>query len=821
MAYDADGRSTSIVDPRGNVSGADPNLFRTAFTYDTDANRLTATDPLGNASVTTYDRVGNVASVKNPRGNTTTYTYDNANRVSKVTAPTVGATLYAYSTTGVLLSRTDPLARTATWAYDRANRVTKKTDPLGRFFTYGYDIAGNLTQIVDANANAATNPTLGTTTLAFDRLNRISTKTYSDGTAGVSWTYDTAGRRASMTDGTGTTTYGYDAGNRLATVTKGADTFTYVSDPGGNVTSRTYPDGRTVTATFNDAGETATVNDGNGAVTYAYDPAGNLNQMVLPAGVTQNRVYDRASRLTNINNQRAGGVFSQFTYTRDGNGNPTAIDVAGSGAATLDSQRNTFDTFDRLTKTCFTTTTCATANQTAWTYDKVGNRLTEKIGAAAVSTYTYDNSDQLTAIIGPGAASFTNNANGDQLAAGADLFGYNAARQPVSATVAGVTSAFTYDGNSNRTQITTAGVATAETVDINNPLPVIVTEKKAGVAVRTYSYAPGGTVLRYSDVAAATSGWYLADALGSTTEIVNPTGGTVATYRYNPFGTTRGTTLVGAGYTNNPLKYGGQQQDPTGTYNLRARHYNPTSGRFSQVDPAPLPAGSAFESSYVYGLNNPLRFIDPSGLRGQSTTCTTRVPIKSAAPQRLALTAPGGPQFDCESAWAKLLDGVFRVRPGALQGTKGLAVRFREMIQGGYDGAGRFPPGSPAARAEFEVHRVEYENQRVGGSGKRGLRKVLSDWKDNCPDDDPPSSVEVLQRLDVENWINASAPTWDQVSAAAHQVPASPSGQPGPNWLQRNIFNPINDASDAFWRELTKPRPAPRIPIPMPLPVPA
>jgi YD repeat-containing protein len=180
-----------------------------------------------------------------------------------------------------------------------------------------------------------------------------------------------------MTDGTGTTTYGYDTGNRLTTVTKGVDTFTYVSDPSGNVTSRTYPDGRTITATFNDAGETATVNDGNGAVTYTYDPAGNLNQMVLPAGVTQNRVYDRASRLTNINNQRAGGVFSQFTYTRDANGNPTAIDIAGTGAPTLDSQRNTFDTYDRLTKTCFTTTTCTTANQTIWTYDKVGNRLNQ------------------------------------------------------------------------------------------------------------------------------------------------------------------------------------------------------------------------------------------------------------------------------------------------------------------------------------------------------------------------------------------------------------------------------------------------------------
>lgn len=38
---------------------------------------------------------------------------------------------------------------------------------------------------------------------------------------------------------------------------------------------------------------------------------------------------------------------------------------------------------------------------------------------------------------------------------------------------------------------------------------------------------------------------------------------------------------------------------------------------FTQTDPLPLGAGSAFESAYVYGLNNPLVYIDPTGLRGQ------------------------------------------------------------------------------------------------------------------------------------------------------------------------------------------------------------
>ena len=36
---------------------------------------------------------------------------------------------------------------------------------------------------------------------------------------------------------------------------------------------------------------------------------------------------------------------------------------------------------------------------------------------------------------------------------------------------------------------------------------------------------------------------------------------------------------------------------------------------FTQTDPAPLGAGSAFESAYAYGGNSPLVYTDPSGLR--------------------------------------------------------------------------------------------------------------------------------------------------------------------------------------------------------------
>ena len=60
--------------------------------------------------------------------------------------------------------------------------------------------------------------------------------------------------------------------------------------------------------------------------------------------------------------------------------------------------------------------------------------------------------------------------------------------------------------------------------------------------------------------------------------------------------------------------------------------------RFTQTDPAPLGAGFAYESSYVYGNDNPLVYTDPSGLRGGLPGCPYSAnSIASNQPQMLAL----------------------------------------------------------------------------------------------------------------------------------------------------------------------------------------
>jgi RHS repeat-associated protein len=327
--------------------------------------------------------------------------------------------------------------------------------------------------------------------------------------------------------------------------------------------------------------------------------------------------FGRAAQLATITNTGPGNVaVGGYAYVRDANGNPLNVDVSGpTGIIVGESMRNTYDNGDRLTKTCFTTTTCVAANQSTWSYNAVGSRLTEKVGSAAVSTYTYDLADQLTAITGPGAATFTYNPNGDQLTAGADTFTYNTARQTTGVTVGGVATTYAYDGNGNRATVTTGGVVTGEVWDTMGGLPTLVAQRNtAGVVQRKYTYV-GATPLRYEDTVAGTAGYYQTDEIGSVSNITTATGAIGATYRYNPYGTTRTATSVIPGYAANPMRYTGQQQDPTGNYNLRARQYNPGRGAFTQTDPMPMGAGSSFESSYVYSGARPTVMVDPSGMR--------------------------------------------------------------------------------------------------------------------------------------------------------------------------------------------------------------
>ena len=101
------------------------------------------------------------------------------------------------------------------------------------------------------------------------------------------------------------------------------------------------------------------------------------------------------------------------------------------------------------------------------------------------------------------------------------------------------------------------------------------------------------------------------DHLSGTAVITDTDGEEVGSIKYYPYGETRNTS----GTLETDKKFTGQRLDDTGLYYYGARFYDPTIGRFISADTlVPSPMNPQAFNRYSYCLNNPLKYIDPSGL---------------------------------------------------------------------------------------------------------------------------------------------------------------------------------------------------------------
>src|SRR5512145_1539367 len=121
-----------------------------------------------------------------------------------------------------------------------------------------------------------------------------------------------------------------------------------------------------------------------------------------------------------------------------------------------------------------------------------------------------------------------------------------------------------------------------------------------------YYYAGGQRVAMRKGTGAVT--YLFGDHLGSTAKTyVNST--TTTEQRYFPWGGTR--------YGSSPtaFQYTGQRNDSSiGLYFYNARYYDPALGRFVQADTiVPDPGNPQMLNRYSYTLNNPLKYVDPTG----------------------------------------------------------------------------------------------------------------------------------------------------------------------------------------------------------------
>ncbi|MGE3911934.1 MAG: polymorphic toxin-type HINT domain-containing protein [Chloroflexota bacterium] len=99
----------------------------------------------------------------------------------------------------------------------------------------------------------------------------------------------------------------------------------------------------------------------------------------------------------------------------------------------------------------------------------------------------------------------------------------------------------------------------------------------------------------------------LADGLGSTLGLLDPSATPTTAYTYEPFGRT---TSTGA-FSANSARFTGREDDGTGLAYYRARYYSPQLQRFISEDPIGFAGGDANLHAYVG--NDPVNLTDPSG----------------------------------------------------------------------------------------------------------------------------------------------------------------------------------------------------------------
>ncbi len=626
--YDEIGNLISQTDPLGRV---------TRMEYDRNRMLTRRILPLGQQESFEYDAAGNQTRHVNFDGAVIQFAYDDNNRVMEKTLPGAPPTVIEFEHTpaGRVLRAGDD-----TFTYDARGLMATNTVPSGQTIAYSYDEAGNVATITTS---------AGTTSFSYDQLNRLSSVTDSSG--GVStYGYDEVGNRSWLVYPNRTRTdYTYDALNRLtrlATTNTGSGqiiaSYDYTLDADGRRTRIVEHGGRVADYTYDAAGQVIrerildpTLGDSDTA--YSYDAAGN--RVGLTRATTAERVsvayeYDGNDRLLRattsvevalgpaddagrcaqlggpaaaVGPRASLGLFlSIAALSLLGCAAPFALlrrraaegrrwcrrrEIAAAIALfLLPSFLVGPDRFFELH--CGALVFAATAEAydpppvvgvADFTYDDSGNLLTRSIGSQT-DTFTYDAENRLLTAeirIGPRPASVS----------------------------------YGYDGNGNRVRKTVDGAATRYVIDKNRPLAQVLLEIEdlPGGGTQTVSYVYGDDLISMSR-SGVSERYYHHDGLGSTRALSDASASVTDTYSYDAFGG----ALASNGATLNAYRFAGEQLDAhTGLYYLRARDYDPATGRFTARDPfGGLTHDPKTLHKYVYCANDPVNHVDPTGKIG-------------------------------------------------------------------------------------------------------------------------------------------------------------------------------------------------------------
>ena len=559
MTYDGMNNLTSVTDPMGN---------KTTYTYDAKGNLTKVTEPESVVTKLTVNENGQVTTATNPMGVKTNFAYNSYGNMTKATLPALGISSSAeYDDASRLISVTDAMNRTTAFAYNKNDFLTSETDAMSHTTSYAYDANGNLTTITNAKGGVTTmtydNATDwllsvefagATKQYAYNQDGTLADFTKPDGTT-LSYSYDELGRVTSD----GVNSYEYDDKLRLKSVTGGGKTLSLTYD-GFNRITATSCGGNSNSYTYDKNGNRTSVNN----TTYGYDKLNRLTSVTF-SGKTISYTYRKDSKLETV--AYPNGMTTTYGY-----------DNAG-----------------RLTSKQTTLANGTVVTGYSYVLDKMGNILeqTEQEPYNDVVQddedvdYTYTSGNRIKKA---GDISFTFDANGNTTKRGSEKYSWDALDR---LTKAGSTS-ITYDPLG---LIASYGSTTFTT----DPLGMgnVLSDSKSGA---TYIYGNG----LEARVKNGRASYYVTDVRGSVIAIVDESGNITHKYQYDEFG--KVVQKQEADY--NPFQFVGKYGVMYLTdhqYYMRARHYDPTIGRFLSEDPI------WSTNLYPYADNNPVMKIDANG----------------------------------------------------------------------------------------------------------------------------------------------------------------------------------------------------------------
>lgn len=564
-AYDSLGRLAMVTQDDGSEAR------NTTLAYDSDGYVSSITDALNRIVYFENDPVGRVTKQALPDGREINFTYDANGNLTSLQPPGRDAHVFKYTAVDQQEEYTPPDVGAGTnitsYSYNLDKQPVSVTRPDGQAINFSYDFGGRLSQIAIPTGNYTYSYIAST--------GQLDTLTAPAGGGSLSYTYDgfLATSETLSGDISGTVTWAYDNNFWVTQRCANSDCISFTYDDDGLLT-------------------------GAGAITLSRDAGNGLLTGTALSDVSTTRSYNGFAEMVSNTASYQGNALYDVSYTRDKLGRITQkIETIGGITTTYGYE---YDLGGGLVKVKKNGATVST-----YTYDANGNRI-----AHNGTTGTYDAQDRLTTY---GNATYEYTANGELK----------------TKTENGVSTHYSYDVLGNLRQVSLPGDITLDYVidgrnrrigkKINgtltqafiygNQLEPIAELDGDGNLISRFVYGSKAHVPDYL-VKAGTTYRIISDHLGSPRLVINTTDGSIVQRMdYDEFGN----IIHDSNPSFQPFGFGGGVYDQhTDLTRFGARDYDPKTGRWTAKDPIRFGGGDT--NLYGYVLNDPVNYIDPTGL---------------------------------------------------------------------------------------------------------------------------------------------------------------------------------------------------------------